>query len=241
MLICWDAGHPRLWKAYAGRVDLMVVASCPPDLSNPTYHLPGDIELTYDNLGPFFASLKDEASNVFDRTIDEQTAWLGVPAVNTVGSGSIRTPVPNGRGTLLVFAAMAPGLLKYLPQANRLEVSADLVEGCKIVAADGKILSMLSQEAGEGFTLAKVSLPDETPQPQGAQPRSPISPITYLSSDVLLPVLVLPTYRRGVRRAWGCKVEPPRLPNWGWGALLGVAAVAGFLLGVLIGRKREER
>ncbi|MBN1177612.1 MAG: carbon-nitrogen hydrolase family protein [Anaerolineae bacterium] len=239
MLVCWDVGHTHLWRAYAGRVDLMVIAGCPPDFSNPTFHLPSGVQLTYDDLGPVFSSLKGEASRVFGDMIDEQAAWLGVPAVNTVGSGHICTPIPNGRGTLLAFATMAPRLLKHLPHAGALEVSADMVDACKIVGADGQALAARSQAEGEGFVTAAVTLADEPPQPSGEQPPTRASLLSRLSSDVLLTTLALPTYRRGVRRAWHCEVAPPRLPLWSWGVLVGVAAVAGFLLGILIERKRK--
>jgi predicted amidohydrolase len=34
MMICWDAAHADLWQRYAGKVDAMVIASCPPKLSS---------------------------------------------------------------------------------------------------------------------------------------------------------------------------------------------------------------
>ena len=116
MLICWDTAHRDLWKGYAGRVDLMLICSCPPDVSDPTYHFPNGDQLTFDDMGPLIASSKGSALDLFGDMINQQTAWLGAPAVNTVGCGRIETDIPNGRLSLLGYAVVAPWLLKYLPR-----------------------------------------------------------------------------------------------------------------------------
>jgi len=203
MMICWDASHPELWRRYAGRVDLVVVSSCPPDVSNPTFHLPNGDRLTFDDMGPAFARLKGSARRVFGDMIDQQAAWLGVPVVNTVGSGRVETPIPNGRGTILAFAFLAPWLLRYLPQANRMWMSCEMTPGCKVVDGSGQVVAEVGQERGESFAIAGVGLADSSPRPQGPQPPSPVPRLAYLSSDLLLPALTAPLYRRGVRRVWG--------------------------------------
>jgi predicted amidohydrolase len=203
MMICWDTAHPGLWKRYAGRVDLMVISSCPPDVSNPTFHFPNGDALTFDDMGPIMASMKGAGPLVFGDMIDQQASWLGVPAVNTVGSGHIRTGIPNGLGSFLTFLSLAPWLVRYLPQAGRMQMSCRMVQGCKVVDAHGQVLAELVQEQGETFTVAKVTLADDRPRPQAPQPASPVPFLTYLSSDVLLPWLSIPVYRRGLRRARG--------------------------------------
>jgi predicted amidohydrolase len=200
MLICWDTAHPRLWRKYAGRVDLMVISSCPPDASNPTFHFPNGDSLTFDRMGPILASMKGSGRLVFGDMIDRQAGWLGVPCVNTVGSGHLRTAIPNGLGSFLTFLPLAPWLLRYLPQAGRMQMSSDFIAGCKVVDASGQVLASLTQEQGETFTLAKVTLAEERPRPRGPQPASPVPFLTYLSSDVLLPGLSIPIYRQGVQR-----------------------------------------
>ncbi len=207
MLICWDTAHPRLWRKYTGRVDLMMISSCPPDVSNPTFHFPSSDSLTFDRMGPILASMKGSGRLVFGDMIDRQAGWLGVPCVNTVGSGHLRTPIPNGLGSFLTFLPLAPWLLRYLPQAGRMHMSSDYIAGCKVVDASGQVLASLTQEQGETFTLAQVTLAEERPRPQGPQPASPVPFLTYLSSDVLLPALTIPVYRRGVRRI--LEIEKP--------------------------------
>jgi hypothetical protein len=239
MMICWDAAHPELWRRYAGRVDLMVICSCPPDASNPTYHFPNGDLLTFDDMGPLMASIKGSARLVFNDTINQQTAWLGVPTVNTVGSGHIKTAIPNGLGSLLTFLPAAPWLIKYLPQASRMEMSCDLTPGCKVVDASGQVLTELTQKQGEAFTTAEVTLADEKPRPRKPQPTPPVPFLTYLSSDVLLPSLTVPVYRKGLRRAWGKEMAPVEAATRKWTILLGLGVLAGFLTGLLWKRRRS--
>ena len=239
MMICWDAGHPELWKRYAGRVDMMVITSCPPDVSNPTFHFPNGDQLTLDDMGPVTASMKGAGRLVFDDMLSQQTAWLGVPAMNTVGSGRIKTAIPNGRAYLLNFLPVAPWLVKYLPQANRVQMSCDMVQGCKVVDASGQVLTELTQEQGEAFTVAEVTLADEKPCPQEPQPASPLPFFTYFASDVLLPSLSVPVYRKGLRRAWGEGMAPVEASTRNWMILLGLGVVASFLVGVLLSRRKS--
>ncbi|MBN1954044.1 MAG: carbon-nitrogen hydrolase family protein [Anaerolineae bacterium] len=239
MLICWDTAHRDLWRRYAGRVDLMVISSCPPDVGNPVYHLPGGVEVTYDDMGPLMAGMKASGRLLFGDMINQQARWLGVPAVNTVGSGHIRTRIPNGLAAMLAFLPMAPWLARHLGQAEALEASFDLLPGSKVVGADGAPLSELAQEAGEAFTVAQVTLADERPCPQEPQPPSLISGFVYFCSDVLLPATVLATYRRGLRRAWGERMAPLRPSSRQWAFLLGLGVAAGLLIGWLLGRKKR--
>jgi len=239
MMICWDVAHPALWKRYAGRVDLMVIASCPPDVSNPTFHFPGGDPLTFDAMGPIIASIKGSGRLVFGDMINQQTAWLGVPAVNTVGSGHIRTDIPNGLGTFLTFLPAAPWLVGYLPRAGRMGMSCDMVPGCKVVGADGQVQTELAQDQGETFTVAEVVLADDRPRPRRAQPASLAPPLTYLVSDVLLPSLSVPVYRKGLRRTWGAGMAPVAVSTRRWTVLLALGVVAGFLVGRFLGRRKS--
>lgn len=200
LLICWDAGHRSLWRQYAGRVDAMVIASCPPNFADPVFHFPDGTQITADDMGPLMASLKDSARKLFGDMLNQQTAWLGVPLVNTVGCGHIRTDIPHGRLAVLGYALVAPWLLKYVPQADRMQAACDLTPGCKVVDATGEALAERTQEQGEGFAIAEVHLPEEKPVPQGPQPASQMFWPGYLMSDVLLPLFVQSTYRRGLRR-----------------------------------------
>ncbi|MBN1810748.1 MAG: carbon-nitrogen hydrolase family protein [Anaerolineae bacterium] len=201
LLICWDIAHLKLWQQYAGRVDMMVICSCPPDVGDPTYHLPNGDRVTVDDMGATMVSIRGSGRRTFGDMLNQQTAWLGVPAVNTVGCGHIRTGIPNGRLSVLSYSLAAPWLLKFVLQADRMEMSCGFIRGCKVVDAGGRVLTELSQEEGEAFTTAEVPLLDQKPVPQMPQPE-PLAPrIVYFMADVWLTSLARSTYRKGLRRA----------------------------------------
>lgn len=145
---------------------------------------------------------------LFGEMINQQTAWLQVPLVHTVGIGPVRTAIPNGLASVLLLLPTAPWLARYLPQAHRLELACECVPGCKVVDANGQVLAELTPADGEAFTLAEVTLPDDKPVPQEVQPRSLLPAVVYLVSDGITPWLMIPRYRQGVRRVWGQQMAP---------------------------------
>ena len=238
MLICWDSAHPRLWRRYAGQVDLMVITSCPPNVSNPTFCFPDGQEVTFADMGPAMGRLQGTAERVFGGVVNEQTAWLGVPTVHTVGCGVVETAVPNGRGTLLTFASLAPWLLRYWPQANEMRLRCPMTPGCKVVGAEGEVLAALSADDGEMYVVAEVALAEKRPYPVGPQPKTGVSPLAYLSSDYLLPWLTIPTYRRGLRRVWGSHMAPVQVDSYRWGVVAGLVGLVGLVVGFRLGRRK---
>jgi predicted amidohydrolase len=199
LLVCWDVAHLDLWAAYAGRVDLMLICSSPPDIGEAVYHFPDGDRLTLDDIGRAAKFSKGNTLRVFGDMINQQTAWLGVPAVNSVGCGHIRTEIPNGRLSLIGYGMAAPWMFKYLPQADRMQLSCDMVHMCKIIAANGQVLTRIHKQDGESFALAEVDLPESKPARKEAQPASPIPKRTYILSDVILPMITKSVYRKGQR------------------------------------------
>jgi hypothetical protein len=122
-----------------------------------------------------------------------------------------------------------------------MEMSCNMTQGCKVVDASGQVLTELTQEQAETFTIAEVTLADKRPRPRKSQPTSLVPFITYLSSDMLLPALTVPTYRRGLRRAWGKEMAPVDASTRRWTFWLGLGTVVGFLLGVFRSRRMSKR
>lgn len=200
LLICWDAAHRSLWRAYAGQVDLMLIASSPPDVTNPTFVFENDESVTFDDFGLVGRMLQDTGKHLFGEMVNQQTAWLSVPTVQTVASGHLRTVLPAGRASLLTFLPAAPALVRHWPHARQVALECDFIPGCKVVNAEGHVLSSLAQSDGEAFTVAEIALADEKPHPRGPQPKSLLPALSYLLSDGILPALTAPVYRRGVRQ-----------------------------------------
>jgi predicted amidohydrolase len=210
-LICWDIAHPRLWARYAGQVDLMVITCCPVQTSDPTYRFPDGEELTHDDMGPMLRAVKGTVKRFAGAMVDEQAAWLGVPAVSTVACGEITTPVPGARTSFLSAVTSAPRLIKHLGHADEVQMTCRFAPSCKIVGADGHILDERTQEDGESIAFACVTLSDRKPSPEKReQPPSKIPLMSYLLTDVMLPKLMVRHYKRGSRASFGEHMAPPR-------------------------------
>jgi predicted amidohydrolase len=199
MMLCWDAAHPNLWKQYAGRVDMLVMASCPPDGGNPTYRFPDGSEFTMDDFGAWMALMKEGGRHVFGDMIGRQTAWLGVPTLNTGGSGHFQSSIPRPAPLVWGYSMLAPRLVRYRSQAGQLQMSCDMIPSCRVFNAQGKVVAERTQAQGEGFALSEVVLAESKPLPRGAQPPSQLSTGVYFMADVLVPFLVRPVYRKGLK------------------------------------------
>ena len=208
-LICWDIAHPKLWARYAGQVDLMVITCCPVETSDPTYRFPDGEEVTHEDMGLLLRSVRGTVKRFAGEMVDEQTAWLGVPAVSTVACGEITTPVPRARTMFLSAVTFAPRLVKHLKHVDEVQMACTFAPSCKIVSADGQILEERAQEDGESFAFARVTLPDRKPSAEKrGQPPSKIPLASYLLTDFMVPRLMVSRYRRGARARFGNHMAP---------------------------------
>src|SRR5512142_796370 len=83
LLLCWDMAHADLWRQYAGKVDLILACSWPPNFSRPIYHFPDGSPVTGEQMGPVFAGLRQAELKVFVDTPMQQSVWLGVPFIGS--------------------------------------------------------------------------------------------------------------------------------------------------------------
>jgi predicted amidohydrolase len=198
MLICIDVIYPQLWRQYAGRVDLMLVSSCPPDTGHPTYFFPDGKQVTLVDMGPIFAKLENAVHLSFDEMLRCQAAWLGVPAVHAAGCGNFRSAIPNSRGYFLGLAMTAPKLFRHLKQSARIELACEIYPATCIRDASGRSLAAPASPRGDAVALAGVEIAEQRPVPAGPQPASPLPQGTTFFMGALA-ALAVSTYRRGIR------------------------------------------
>ena len=230
MLICWDIAHPELWRRYAGHVDLMLLSSCPPLVASPVYEFADGKKLSAGEINPLLREVEGAETAVFEQMASEQTAWLGVPAVNTGGCGHVETTLPNAKGSLFSLALTAPHLMRYLPDAEQTVLSCGLFPSARILDANGRLLAAPTQADGESVVVAEVDIEGERPLPQTTQPPARAHLFSYVLSDYLLPALTVPVYRRGLRKQWGAHMAPIERKTKVWTTVWAAVLATGVAL-----------
>lgn len=204
MMICWDVGHPNLWKRYAGKTDMLVVASCPPDAPQASYDFPNGEKMAFNDMGSAMEALKDAGKLFFGDMVDQQAQWLGVPVVNSGACGTVKTPIPKANALLRMFALFAPHIQKLRSQASQMQMSCGMMPSCKVVDVNGNVVEERDPGEGEGFIMAEVSLGDSKSMPKGRQPKPPLSFINYqlsiLNADVTVPAMMRSVYKNGLKK-----------------------------------------
>jgi hypothetical protein len=130
-------------------------------------------------------------------------------------------------------------LWEKLRGAPNVQVEAGFDAQTKIISPNGTVLARVTN-GGEGYALAEVTLPKTTPQPTAPQPKMHTHSIAYLMSDVLAPAMLVPMYRRGIRRQWGRSMAPLETRTKIWLGLVGAAATLGWLIGRIGGKGTED-
>ena len=201
LMICWDVAHVDLWARYAGRVDAMVVCSCPPAAHDLTLVMPDGKRLRGEDAGPVMRHVKRTSGGVFGHCLLQQVAYLGVPVVNTTGTGIFSSAVPSPKVSLVAYLLMRPDFWKYISQTDAVRIETGYFNETYIADAAGQVLQRVPPEV-EACALAEVALSDSPPQPRGEQPPFGISVFAYLP-DAFANAVLPAVYRRNVRRTRG--------------------------------------
>jgi hypothetical protein len=202
LMICWDIGHRNLWKQYAGKADMIVIASCPPNGSS--FQFSNDERLDFGDLGSNLDSLQDVGKQFFGEMVDQQAQWLGIPAVNSGASGHVLTHIPKANMLLRSFSLFVPRIRKLVSKAEQLQMSCEMIPSCKVVDADGSVLAERMPAEGEGLILAEVKLADSKSIPAYPQPQPPLTKsvlrMATFNADVFVPALVRSVYKNGLKK-----------------------------------------
>lgn len=228
MMICWDSAHAELWERYAGKVEAMLIPSCPPYVNRADLVFPDG-----QRAKPAFVS-----SHFADQDIANQAAWMQVPVVHTSGSGLFRTSLPAPMISAAGFVLGSPELWPLLQDAHEAALETDYGHNTKIIDSAGNVVARVEID-GDGMTLAEVTLPDAPPLPVSPQPRMRTPFIAYFLADWFGPALMSYIYRRGLRRHWNARMAPVDPRRNIWGATLGAALLIGWFLGRLFGGHRK--
>jgi hypothetical protein len=199
MLICWDVGHADLWAQFAGKIDLFISSSCPPLVHQLNVHLPDGKTVNTNELGKFFQIAYRDADKTFGELYRNQARWLGVPSVNTTGAGMFHSHFPTPKFAATSFFALRPHLWKYIPQAEKIAISAGYFDNTFIADSDGNLLAKTKKD-GDDFIVTVVQLGDKTPQPNLPQPKFGLSKLTYF-----LDAYVNAALRRYYNKHWKAK------------------------------------
>ncbi len=234
MLVCWDSAHADLWARYAGKVNAMIVVSCPPQLPRADLVFPDGLRVNTADLGKLWEGSYDVAELVFGPDMEAHAAWMKVPVVHAVGSGAFRTRMPMPAVSVGAYIASRPDLWERMAQASDVWLEAVYDVPSKVIDAEGRSVACVTSP-GDGVTLAEVTFPDRLPQPVGLQPVIHAPAPLRLMIDAVGANLLTMLYRAGVRREWGTRMAPidPRTRMWaGAMAVTGIAAAAaGWLVG----------
>lgn len=226
MMICWDYAHPELWQRYAGKVDAIVMMSCPPDVTTMNIVLPDSTTLVSSERSEYYTG-DDEP---FGEDLNQQAGWLGVPLVNSSGSGRLLTHMPSPYISMLGGLSNRPDLLSRLGEAPSLKIDTGYIPQAKVVGSNGKVVNRITVE-GDSFVLGEVTLADQPPQPSTEQPKLPMTPISYFYSDIALPMITTPLYRQGYRQQFGDQFAPLDQTTKVWTAITLIALGVGYVIG----------
>lgn len=238
MMICWDIAHPELWERYAGKVDVMLISSCPPNITASTFILPDGIRLTTADAIPMMEPMLRLTKDVFGQKLLRQSSRMRVPVVATTGTGTFSTGVPLPRLSFLLMTLAYPILWRHLSYAAESRIEGGFYQETYVADAGGHVLDRVAA-GSENYALAEIALADAPPQPVGRQPAFGITPLPYLL-DSLFNMAAVPTYRRKVKAYFGSYMAPIRPETRRWTGVLLVTLAFGFVLGRLLTPRRVK-
>ena len=203
LMICWDLGHLKLWSQYAGKVDLMLLSSCPPDAIGADLQLSDNQKLDFEASGTALELLKDAGAQFFGGMANQQAKWLHVPVINSGASGLVHTPIPKSEALLRNLAFPTRQSINDLPKDKSLKMTCEMIPSCKIVDANGQVIAERLPNHGEGYVTAEVTIPGAKSMPTGPRPKPPLkwfaAQMAIINSGIIIPATMKSIYKNGIK------------------------------------------
>jgi len=200
-LICWDVAHPALWQKYAGKVQLMVVCSCPPNAFDLTFVFPDGTRLLSQNTGPLVQMIKRASDPTFGDHLRRQACALGVPVAQATSTGLFSSSLPGPAISLAFLSLMYPPLLKYASRFAGARIESGYFNETYLADPAGTVLQRMPP-GQEGFALSPIALSDAPAPAKQKQPAFGIPASAYLL-DMIANRLLASEYRRHTGRHSG--------------------------------------
>jgi predicted amidohydrolase len=197
-LICWDVAHPNLWQQYSGKVELMIVSSCPPKALDLELVFPDGERIMSKNTGLLIQYLKRASDKTFGEYLRRQASLLGVPVAHATSTGVFSSSIPNPKSSLAMLSVIYPPLWKHKSQFALAHVETDYFNETYIADNSGTVLQFVPPNT-EGFAISNVILPDFPPKPKEKQQPFGIPKFTYLF-DTIANKLLVSEYKKKTNR-----------------------------------------
>lgn len=182
-LICWDVAHPNLWQQYSGKVELMIVSSCPPKALDLSLVFPDGKRIMSKNTGALTQYMKRTSDKTFGEYLRRQASFLGVPVAQATSTGIFTSSFPNPKSSWAMLSVVYPPLLKHRSQFDRVRMEANYFNETYITDHSGNVLRFVQPDT-EGVAVSEVLMPDFPPQSKGKQPAFGIPKSMYLMDSI---------------------------------------------------------
>src|SRR5436190_481649 len=133
----------------------MIVMSCTPKISSADLLFPDGLRVNMRELGPLYQRVYTEAEIFPDRDMDEHAAWMGVPVVNTGGSGHFNTRFPLAGFSVGSYLLGRPDLWEWMEQASAVAMDTPYDHQTKIIDPTGQVVGHVTT-SGDGWTVAEI-------------------------------------------------------------------------------------
>lgn len=197
-LICWDVAHTKLWEAYKGKVDLILVSMSPPKTTDPIYSMADGRVLDNNDLG-YISKMIDKNSSATQLFTDGPkllAKTLGIPVISSSSKGRIKSLMPHPKALWLTYCATNPLLFRFWNSSKTIMAEFECVDSGQIINSKGIATSECVKNKSDSWVYEKISIdraPKVSPLPI---PDRVVPRLSYFLCDRLFNLASLTTYMK---------------------------------------------